>query len=82
MEEQLIVKRSDVDEYGLNVSYREKAAALKSCQILKYDEKMGKLMIVSPERDQTWTLLFSAKRDEVVLAKPNGSSERFKRVKK
>ncbi|OJJ23920.1 hypothetical protein BKI52_06100 [marine bacterium AO1-C] len=79
---QLEIVRDKFHGYQVEINYRGKSAVAKSCDIIEDHERMGRFIIKSPEGEQTWTLRFSANRDEVILTKANGTSQRFQRVKK
>ncbi|HAS44077.1 MAG TPA: hypothetical protein DCS93_26605 [Microscillaceae bacterium] len=78
----LDVTRGKFHGYNINVSYREKSAALEPCQIVENYEQVGRVIVKAPGGMQTWTLRFNDNRDEVILTKSDGSSQKFKRAKK
>ena len=81
-EDLLEVTRDEFHGYNINVSYREKSVVLRPCQIVENYEQVGRVIVKAPDGMQTWTLRFNDNRDEVILTKSDGSSQKFRRAKK
>lgn len=80
---QLFIKEDKL-QAEFAIYYGEKTADLEQTQALKIiqnNEAAGRFLVQAPNSKQTWSLRFSPNREQVILLKGNGVSQRFRRVK-
>ena len=78
-DQQLVVRSSG---YYLEVGYGKKSGDLTNYKIVENQALAGRLVIKAPNTNQTWTLRFNVYRNEIILTKSDGSSQRFRRIQK